>query len=340
MKALGFILHLLICSVGLCSLGASAWAEPALEERIRHLYQEFRQTLSSEQTLPSFDHFRSGALAFCKAKESRAEGLTPATRLALVDYSESSAKKRLYLLDFSARRLVSQTYATHAGASAGWLHFYEEDETNSIPYPRRRILHFGDLSESRFFSARPGSRESSLGLALADSVTYASSLWGDPALRMNGLDGALNSSLKNRGVVFHSFNYADEQVVQMHMAPVSEGCLMFPGLDETRKWVEALKGALVLLFHERLVSSDLNQKIFNEDQETYGVLRNRMRIRLESMAQDLGWDSRTLQEKIQHYESKLKSNWLDRATETYELSRQGSQYIGTPLKEEANCFPE
>ena len=336
MQSLGFIPLILILFSG----SPAHAAGPALKDRLNRLYHQFTQELLPEQTLPSLDRFRIAALAYCKAKESRAPELNRTTRLAFVDYSESSARKRLYLFDYTARKLLSQSFATHAGASAGWIRFYEEDATGTLPYSKRLILHEGHLDEARFFSARPGSLESSLGLALADSIPYASPLWGDPALRITGLDGLLNATLKGRGVVFHSFDYSEEQVQRMGLAPLSEGCLMLPGIDETRKWIQDLKGALVLLFHERLTSPELNQNLLDEDRNTYEKLRQSLRPRLEAMATDLGWDPATLQAKINFYETKLKTNWLDRATETFELSRQGSKFIHVSLKDEERCFPD
>ena len=115
---------------------------------------------------------------------------------------------------------------------------------------------------------------------------------------------------------------------------------MFPGLDETRKWVEALKGAIVVLFHERLVSPELNERILREDLESYENFKSTLDSRLDGMAPEFGWDPITLQAKKRMYEEKLKSDWLDRAHETFELSRIGSRFIGMPIKEEARCFPE
>jgi hypothetical protein len=338
------LLHLIPLSL-LALSSARADTDSLLKERLQVLYEGFAAQSDPLLVLPPFQEFETVARTWCKIQEARSLGMAGSGsskpgRLAWVDYSVPSDQKRLILYDFEKKRVVARTFATHGGASAGRLHFYEEDPSGRIPYSRRKVLSFGSISEARFFSPEHGSNESSLGVALADRESYVSPLWGDPALRLSGLDGGLNSTLRKRGVVFHSFPYVEEQVLKAKAAPVSEGCLMLPGLEETRKWIEELKGAFVVLYHERLISQDLNEQMHAEDLEVHQALLFEVKKRLHEIAIDFGWDERVVAEKTGFYEQRLRTEWLNRAEETYRLMKKGSRFVGAQLRDETRCFPE
>lgn len=327
----------LIAAFGLFScLSAPVVHAESLGARIHSLYGEFSANTSPEVGMPPLESFELVARTVCKLREEYAT----ASKIAWVDYSLPSDQKRLILFDFDSRRVLARTFATHGSGSAGHLHFFEEDPSGGIPYSRRKVLGFGSISETRFFSLEPGSNQSSLGLALADPSSYVSPLWGDPALRMSGLEAGLNSTLRRRGVVFHSFSYHEDQVLRARASPLSEGCLMLPGVEEARKWIDELKNAFVVMFHERLISKNLNEESHEQDLEVHQALRLKVRERLQEMALDLGWSERLLAERTEAYDRKLEREWLNRANETYRLMRKGSRFVGAQLRDETRCFPE
>jgi hypothetical protein len=101
-------------------------------------------------------------------------------KLAVIDYSLPSTRRRLWVFDLAGNRLLQEEYVAHGQGS-------------------------GDNLATRF-SNRDGSHQSSLGL-YRTAETYD----GDNgySLRMDGLDPGFNDNARSRAIVMHGAWYVD-----------------------------------------------------------------------------------------------------------------------------------
>jgi hypothetical protein len=105
--------------------------------------------------------------------------------LSIIDFSKSSAKKRLFVIDFSSMKILFNTYVAH-GLNSG-----EE-------YAKR-------------FSNDDESNESSLGF-----YTTADTYVGKDgySLHLQGLERGFNDNAYNRQIVMHGADYVNEQLIR------------------------------------------------------------------------------------------------------------------------------
>lgn len=102
--------------------------------------------------------------------------------LTVCDFSQSSASKRLYIIDIRRFKLLVHTYVAH-GKNSGQA------------YARR-------------FSNRPSSLQSSLGFYLTRQTYFGEH---GLSLRLAGLDRGFNDKAEQRAVVVHGANYIGEK---------------------------------------------------------------------------------------------------------------------------------
>ncbi|QKE64867.1 murein L,D-transpeptidase catalytic domain family protein [Aquipseudomonas campi] len=112
-------------------------------------------------------------------------GAEPASRLAVIDYSQPSTARRLWIFDLQRKRLLLSDYVAHG---------------------RRSGENF-----AQSFSNREGSYQSSLGL-----FRTAESYRGKHgySLRMDGLEPGLNDLARERAIVIHGASYVDPRLVR------------------------------------------------------------------------------------------------------------------------------
>ncbi|WP_068824984.1 murein L,D-transpeptidase catalytic domain family protein [Pseudomonas sp. BMS12] len=145
-------------------------------------------------------------------------GAQPARRLAVIDYSQPSTAKRLWIFDLQTKRLLLRDYVAH-----------------------------GRLSGENFasqFSNRLGSFQTSLGL-----YRTAESYRGKHgySLRMDGLEPGLNDLARERAIVIHGASYVNPSLVRSQgRIGRSLGC---PAVrpEVARMVVDKLKGGQFLL---------------------------------------------------------------------------------------------
>jgi hypothetical protein len=133
--------------------------------------------------------------------------------LTICDYSQSSNKKRLYVLDLSAGKLLFNTYVSH-GRNSG-------------------------SAFATSFSNKQDSYKSSLGF-LITAETYI----GDNgySLRLDGLEKGFNDNVRNRAIVMHGSNYVSrERATDGIMMGRSFGCPAVPA-PQVRDIVDCIKG--------------------------------------------------------------------------------------------------
>ena len=118
--------------------------------------------------------------------------------LGIVDFTQSSIQKRLYIVDLVNRKVIARFRVAH-GANSGALY-------------------------ARNFSNDPGSHMSSLGVFITGK-TYRGEY--GYALRLNGLEAGLNDNAAKRDVVMHGEWFLEPKVVDAHHeAGKSYGCFV------------------------------------------------------------------------------------------------------------------
>lgn len=111
-------------------------------------------------------------------------GATPARRLAVIDYSQPSTERRLWLFDLDKRRLILRDFVAHGRRSG---ENYATEFSNTL-----------------------GSYQSSLGL-----FRTAESYRGKHgySLRMDGLEPGINDLARERAIVIHAADYVNPALV-------------------------------------------------------------------------------------------------------------------------------
>ena len=104
----------------------------------------------------------------------------PGSKLAVIDYSQPSTARRLWVFDLAGKRLLQREYVAHGQGSG-------ENYARS----------FSNLGESH---------QSSLGL-YRTAETYEGN--NGYSLRLDGLDPGFNDNARNRAIVMHGAAYVD-----------------------------------------------------------------------------------------------------------------------------------
>lgn len=105
--------------------------------------------------------------------------------LTICDFSQSSKRKRLYLIDLEQQKLLLNTYVAHGRNSGG-------------EYANR-------------FSNRPGSHQSSLGFYKTKKTYYGSH---GIALTLTGLESGFNDKAEKRKIVVHGSTYIGDNFLR------------------------------------------------------------------------------------------------------------------------------
>ena len=120
--------------------------------------------------------------------------------LTICDFSQSSAQRRLYIIDIERHEMVTQTYVAH-GRNSG-------------------------IEFAKNFSNNPRSHQSSLGFYITGQ-TY-SGAYG-LSLHLNGIERGFNDKALNRGIVLHGSRYVgDEYLQRRKLLGRSYGCPAVP----------------------------------------------------------------------------------------------------------------
>lgn len=141
--------------------------------------------------------------------------------ISIVDYSQSSNKKRLYVIDLINKKILFNTYVAH-GKNTG------EEYAN-------------------LFSNEPGSLKSSLGFYITEDVKIGS----HPGLSLiiNGVEKGFNDNAIKRAIIIHAAEYATENFIKRTgRLGRSWGCPALPPELNT-KIIETIKGGSCLFIY-------------------------------------------------------------------------------------------
>ena len=120
--------------------------------------------------------------------------------LTVCDFSQSSSRKRMYIIDVFNRTLLYQTYVAH-GISSG------REYANS-------------------FSNIPESHKSSLGFYVTRDTYYGSN---GLSLRIDGMDRGFNTKADERNIVIHGAPYVSERILHKYgVMGTTYGCPAIP----------------------------------------------------------------------------------------------------------------
>ena len=119
--------------------------------------------------------------------------------LSIADFSQSSRKKRFYLIDMKNQKLIVNTYVSH-GKNSG-------------------------LDMANDFSNTPESEKSSLGFYVTKG-TYTGK--NGYSLKMSGLEEGFNNNAEQRAIVVHGAAYVNAGRVQSAFMGRSQGCPALP----------------------------------------------------------------------------------------------------------------
>ena len=162
------------------------------------------------------------SLAIKGLKKLEAEGkLNNPNIITIADYSQSSSKKRLYVIDLKIGKLLFNTYVAH-GRNTG------EEFAKS-------------------FSNEEGSLKSSLGFYITEHPIVGSHT--GYALMINGVEKGINDNAAKRAIIIHSADYATETFIKKHgRLGRSFGCPVLPP-DMNKPIIESIKGGTCLFIY-------------------------------------------------------------------------------------------
>jgi len=141
--------------------------------------------------------------------------------VTIADYSQSSTRKRLYVIDLKDRKLLFNTYVAH-GRNTG------EEYAKS-------------------FSNEEGSLKSSLGFYITENPIVGSHTGF--ALLINGVEKGFNDHAIKRAIIIHAADYATENFIKKHgQLGRSFGCPALPP-DMNKPIIEKIKGGTCLFIY-------------------------------------------------------------------------------------------
>ena len=141
--------------------------------------------------------------------------------VTIADYSQSSNKKRLYVIDLKNNKLLFNTYVAH-GKNTG-------DEF------------------AKSFSNAVGSLKSSLGFYITENQIIGSHTGF--ALMIKGVEKGFNDNARKREIIIHSADYATENFIKVHgRLGRSFGCPVLPP-DLNKPIIETIKDGTCLFIY-------------------------------------------------------------------------------------------
>ena len=154
--------------------------------------------------------------------------------LSICDFSQSSRKKRLYVLDMEQKKVLMNTYVAHGRKSGG--------------------------EYARSFSNNPKSHKSSLGFYITGETYY-----GDHglSLKIKGLERGFNDKALRRNIVVHGSRYVGSDFLDWNeFNGRSFGCPALP-YEESEEVIETIKNGTCLFIYHPTKKYITKSKILN-----------------------------------------------------------------------------
>jgi len=140
--------------------------------------------------------------------------------ISLIDFSQPSTQKRFYLIDLNTKKILYNDYVAHGKNTGGLM--------------------------AKHFSNVINSYKSSLGFyKTAETYTGKHGL----SLRLDGLEKGINDKARQRAVVMHAADYAEESFINNYgRLGRSFGCPALPGKNY-KKIIELIKNGTLLFIY-------------------------------------------------------------------------------------------
>jgi hypothetical protein len=168
--------------------------------------------------MPQITCFKKAMVGFYALKE---KGLIHKDILTVIDFSMSSTKKRLWVIDLSTNTILYNSLVSHGMNSGG--------------------------EYAKNFSNAPSSNKSSLGF-YTTGETYMGK--HGLSLKLDGQERGINSNARSRAVVMHGASYANPSILRSQgYLGRSQGC---PAIPEALKKeiIKTIKGkSCIFIYH-------------------------------------------------------------------------------------------
>ncbi|MEP7259039.1 MAG: murein L,D-transpeptidase catalytic domain family protein [Flavitalea sp.] len=140
---------------------------------------------------------------------------------SICDFSQSSCKKRLYIIDVAEMKVVLNTYVAHGRKSGGEF--------------------------ARYFSNLPKSHKSSLGFYITESTYFGGH---GLSLKIKGLEKGINDKADARNIVIHGSDYVGDRFLEENpFNGRSFGCPAIPA-SQTSEIINTIKdGSCLFIYH-------------------------------------------------------------------------------------------
>ncbi|MCX2838209.1 murein L,D-transpeptidase catalytic domain family protein [Salinimicrobium sp. MT39] len=188
--------------------------ELTAEEKINLLYEEFAAVNAQMPSKVSFTYAITGYNKL--ENEEKIENRL----LSIVDFSLPSTEKRLWILDMETNEIIYHTYVSH-GKNTG-----------------------GNMATK--FSNTPNSLQSSLGFYVTAETYYGKN---GLSLFIDGMEEEFNSNARDRYVVIHGADYAQESSIKrLGRLGRSYGCPAVP-TEVSKEIINKIKGGSALFIY-------------------------------------------------------------------------------------------
>ena len=168
----------------------------------------------------SKEAYQFGIKGFNKLKEQG--HLLNSSILTIIDFSQSSNNKRLYVIDLYKKTLLFNTYVAH-GKNTG-----------------------NEFAEK--FSNIPGTFQSSLGFYITENMAIGSKV--GLSLILKGIEKGINDKAREREIIIHGAEYATEEFIQKNgRLGRSFGCPSLPP-DVIKPVAETIKNGTCLFIYK------------------------------------------------------------------------------------------
>ncbi|PHR46598.1 MAG: hypothetical protein COA32_10670 [Fluviicola sp.] len=210
---------------------------PPKDENQTSLLHEWQQLVYSNyaclnDTSLNVEAFRQGLHGFFELRAQ--EKISNEKFLTIVDFTQHSSKKRMYVIDMESFEIVYKSLCSHGKNTGG--------------------------AEAKHFSNKVGSLQSSLGFYIAQEI-YSGKF--DLAMRLDGLEYC-NYNARDRGIVVHGAKYANPEFMKKNdnVLGRSYGCPALPE-NQAENIITAIKGGSCFFIYAENKHYKKRSKILN-----------------------------------------------------------------------------
>jgi|GEM_PF-2586806 len=300
--------------------------------------------MNPEFAMPTRDDFKTYMKSYCVLMESSyRKQISRPSHYSIVDFTENATFRRVYVYDVQSQEFIHNTWTAHATNSTASVYLTLRDTSSGYSNP---ALLFNDDLNASFFSNDSGSNQSTIGMTITNSKTYWSTSFECNALRMNGVDGSLNSKILSRAIVVHAFDYEAADIRYSDHLPASWGCIMiertgyYKGVTDAPiadTVIKDMTGGPILLYHERL-KPEVNERVHQEQLAVYADLQLSLDRNVSGFAVQYHWSPEQTAKFGKELSQKLKAAYLDPLEKTYQYFKTPSKYVGKEPKSDAACI--